>query len=85
MNWAVNSLGFVAAALTTGSWIPQAIKTIRSGHAGDFSWGYLIAFATGVACWAVYGFFRKDAAVIAANVVTFALLVPILWIKARGK
>lgn len=81
----VTTIGFIAAALTTGSWLPQAWKTIRSRSASDFSWAYLLAFTSGVTCWAIYGFMKKDWAVIAANVVTFALLVPVVFVKIREK
>ena len=76
-------IGIVAAMLTTLSWIPQALKTIRTRRADDFSWSYLAMFATGVVGWVVYGVLRNDAVIIGANAVTVALLLPIIFIKSR--
>ncbi len=74
-------IGITAGVLTTGSWVPQAIKTIRSRSAEDFHAVYLVAFTLGIACWGGYGFLKKDIAVILPNVVTFMLLIPINWIR----
>jgi MtN3 and saliva related transmembrane protein len=76
-------IGILAASLTTFSWIPQAIKTIRTKRADDFSWSYLAMFVTGVLGWIVYGLLRNDAVVFAANAVAAVLLLPILIIKSR--
>lgn len=78
-----SALGFVAAICTTASWIPQALKNIRSRSDGDFSWTYLLVFTFGVACWAAYGWLRRDYAVLSANVVTLALLLPVIAVKHR--
>jgi MtN3 and saliva related transmembrane protein len=81
IDTSVIAIGFLAAALTTGSWIPQALRTIRRNSARDFSWAYLVAITVGVWCWCAYGLLRHDAAVVAANAVTAVFLVPILIVK----
>jgi MtN3 and saliva related transmembrane protein len=78
-------VGVVAGFLTTMSWVPQAIKTVRSRSARDFSWGYLLLFTLGVAGWTLYGLERKDPAVIGANAVTLVLLVPVHVVKLLEK
>ena len=77
-------IGILAATLTTFSWIPQALKTIRTRRADDFSWPYLAMFVTGVGGWVVYGVLRHDAVIFGANAVTAAFLLPIIFIKSRG-
>jgi MtN3 and saliva related transmembrane protein len=74
-------IGLVAAALTTGAWLPQVFKTWRTRSARDFSWGYLAMFACGVVLWAVYGVLRRDIPVIAANVVTIFLVAGVIVVK----
>lgn len=76
-------LGIVAACLTTGAWLPQIVKTLRTRSAHDFSWAYLAAFTTGVFVWAVYEFLRGDIAVIGANVVTLVLVLVVIAVKLR--
>lgn len=79
----VTLLGFVAALATTGAFVPQAFKTWRTRSADDFSWGYLIVFASGVALWLLYGILRNDPAVIAANALTLLLVLAIAVMKFR--
>lgn len=82
----ITALGIAAAAATTGSFFPQAIKTVKTRKTDDFSWAYLTLFTFGVALWLLYGIYRKDVAVIAANAVTLLLLLVISGVKlfARG-
>lgn len=77
----ITVIGVVAAISTTGSWIPQVMKTIRSRSARDFSWGYLTFFTFGIFSWLVYGILRHDLAIIAANGMTLALLGMLIGIK----
>ena len=72
----IAALGIVSGCLTTLSWVPQLLRTWRSGHADD-----MFTFATGVAGWIVYGVLKHDVAVIFANVLTFILLVGLVWMK----
>lgn len=77
----IAALGIVSGCLTTLSWVPQLLRTWRSGHAHDISGPYLFTFATGVAGWIVYGVLKLDIAVIFANVLTLTLLVGLVWMK----
>jgi len=77
-------IGIAAGILTTGAWLPQVIKTIRTRSAHDFSWGYLAAFSMGVALWALYGLLKHDIAIIAANVAALVLVAVISLVKARS-
>jgi MtN3 and saliva related transmembrane protein len=75
--------GFAAAALTTGSFIPQAIMTIRTRDTRSISRGMYIIFTIGVALWLVYGIALKSWPMILANVVTLFLASTILVFKLR--
>jgi len=68
------ALGTFAAFCTTISWVPQLVRIVHRRAADDVSWGYLALFAIGVSSWLLYGIGRRDAAIIAANAVTLALL-----------
>lgn len=78
---AVDLLGLVAACLTTGSFLPQAIKVIRTRNTASLSLLMYVAFNLGVLLWLVYGILRQDIAIILANSVTFLLSAFILSIK----
>ena len=76
-------MGFVAAALTTLSFIPQAIKTIRTKETHGISLGMYVTFTIGVAMWLAYGFVLMSWPMILSNIVTLALSITILTLKIR--
>lgn len=78
-------VGVVAACMTTGSWIPQALRTIQTRSARDFAWSYLALFGGGVGLWLVYGVLRQDVALIGANAVTFLLVARIGMVKRQSE
>src|SRR4051812_22279043 len=82
MDW-VDYLGFLAGTLTTIAFFPQLLIIYRKKSAKDISLGMFIVFCCGVALWLVFGIFRNDPAIIAANAVTLALALAILVLKIR--
>lgn len=76
-------IGFAAAFLTSVSFIPQAVMTIRTKNTSGISRGMYAMFTVGVALWLVYGFYLKSWPMIAANTVTLALAATILALKLR--
>jgi MtN3 and saliva related transmembrane protein len=83
-HW-ITAVGLAAAVGTTGAWLPQIWQTMKTRTADDFSWHYLRLFASGVFLWLVYGVFRRDAAIIIANAVTFVLVLAVVFVKWRGR
>lgn len=77
--------GYIAAFLTTASFIPQAIKTIKTHDTEGISVLMYLGFVTGVFFWLIYGILLADLAIIAANFLTFLLALPILVIAARNE
>ena len=74
----VTVLGLVAAALTTGAFLPQVVKTWRSGASADLSLGTFGMMAAGVGLWLVYGVLIGDAPLIVANAVSFGLVLSLV-------
>jgi MtN3 and saliva related transmembrane protein len=74
-------LGLIAGTLTTLSFLPQVIRTLRTRHAADLSAAWLFTFAAGTACWLTYGILKGDIAITAANGVTFGLVVLLIGAK----
>lgn len=79
----LNGLGFVAATLTTLSFVPQLTRIWRTKSAEDLSLSMFSAFSIGIALWLTYGVLRGDAPVIAANAITLGLSLTILALKIR--
>jgi MtN3 and saliva related transmembrane protein len=76
-------IGFAAAFLTSVSFIPQAVMTIRTKNTSGISRGMYAMFTLGVALWLVYGIYLASWPMIVANVVTLALAATILGLKLR--
>ncbi len=78
-------IGFLAAFCTTVSFIPQAVKVIRTRDTHSISlWMYII-FTCGVLCWLIYGISLENRPMMIANTVTLVLSGTILVMKCREK
>ena len=76
-------IGFVAATLTTVSFVPQAWKTFRSRDVSGISLVMYSLFTAGVALWLVYGLVVDSLPITIANVITLALAMAVLVMKLR--
>ena len=76
-------IGYLAATLTTLSFLPQALLVIRSKDTRGISMPMYLSFTVGVACWIGYGFVLGSWPMIASNLVTLALAATILALKLR--
>ena len=81
----INSIGFIAAILTTAAFIPQAIKIIVSKNTKSISLGMYIIFNLGILFWLIYGIFKLDLPIIFANSITLAFTATILIFKLKYK
>jgi len=81
---ALENIGYVAALLTTVSFLPQAVLTLRTRDTAGISFFMYLLFTLGVACWLVYGLVIADLAIILANGVTLLLAANILAVKVRN-
>ena len=74
-------IGYIAATLTTASFLPQAILTIRTKDTESLSLSMYSMFTMDVLCWLIYGVYIADKAIIFANAITFVLAASILSFK----
>lgn len=81
MNPSFELIGYLAATLTTLSFLPQAVKTLRSRDTRALSLGMYAMFALGVLLWLIYGIYLDNKAIIVANAITFVLASLILGCK----
>lgn len=65
-----DALGYVAAILTTSSFFPQAIQTLRTRDTSGISLGMYVMFTSGVVIWALFGLVSGDGPVLVSNLVT---------------
>ena len=78
-------LGYIAAVLTTLSFVPQAVKTLKTQDTQSISLIMYLMFTTGVFFWFCYGLYKQDAAMIGANAIGFVLAALILLCKIRNE
>lgn len=76
-------IGYLAASLTTLSFVPQAWHTFRTRDVSGISLGMYSAFTLGVALWLVYGLLLGAWPIVVANAITLALAAAILLMKLR--
>lgn len=76
-------IGYVAAVLTTASFVPQAWHTFKTRDVRGISLGMYTAFTAGVACWLIYGLLLSAWPIVIANCITLALAATILTMKLR--
>lgn len=84
MDW-VKIVGYIAAAATTISFLPQALHTIKTKDTKGISLGMYLVFTFGVVMWLLYGIFQRDLPIISANTVTLVLSLIILVYKLKYK
>lgn len=77
--------GFIAAVLTTGSFLPQAIKTIQTKDTSGISLFMYSLFTLGTLLWLLFGLFSNNMPILVANTVTliFATIILVYKIKYR--
>jgi MtN3 and saliva related transmembrane protein len=81
----VDTIGYIAAILTTGSFLPQAIHTFQTKDVSGISLSMYSAFTVGIVLWLAYGLMLGAWPMIVANVVTLAFAAAILTMKLRYK
>jgi MtN3 and saliva related transmembrane protein len=79
----IDLIGYVAAFLTTASFLPQAWHTFQTRDVRGISLGMYSAFSIGVACWLVYGLLLGAWPIVIANCITLTLAAAILVMKLR--
>lgn len=79
----IDLIGYIAACLTTLSFLPQALHTFRTRDVRGISLGMYALFTTGVALWLLYGLMLMAWPLITANFITLLLALAILVMKLR--
>lgn len=77
------TIGYLAAALTTVSFVPQVVRVMRTRDTQAISLVSYVAFCTGVFLWLVYGLVLANMPIVIANGTTLALAIVILLYKIR--
>ena len=82
-EWTTVVIGSVAAACTTGAFVPQVVRLWRLKSAAEISLMTFLVFSAGTFAWLVYGLRIRSVPVIAANAVTLGLALTMVALKLR--
>ncbi|OPY37055.1 MAG: PQ loop repeat protein [Methanoregula sp. PtaU1.Bin051] len=75
--------GYIAGALTTISFIPQVARAWNLKETRDLSLAMLVLFAFGILLWTLYGLWMASPPIVAANAITFLLVLALLVMKVK--
>lgn len=70
MSPIIETIGGVAAVLTTASFLPQVYQTWKTKSTESLSLPMLVMFFIGVCLWLIYGFALKSMPIIISNIIT---------------
>ena len=73
----------VAATLTTGAFVPQALHIIRHKETKAISLIMYVSFATGVGFWLLFGVMIGNLPIIVSNAITLGLALAIIAMKLK--
>ena|GEM_PF-220406 len=78
-------IGIIAAVLTTGAFLPQVIKTLKTKKTEDLSLITFLMILFGTILWFIYGYSLGDKPLMFANGITACLTAVILGIKVKNE
>ena len=83
MNYEI--IGFIAAILTTSSFLPQLIKVWKTKSSKGVSILMYFVMLSGVILWGAYGYLIESKSVLIANIVAGLLQIVILILIFKNK
>lgn len=79
----IDLIGTSAATLTTISFVPQVLHTLKTQDVSGISLSMYSTFTVGITGWLAYGWLLGAWPIIIANSITLALALAILGLKIR--
>ena len=79
------TVGFVAAAISTLCWFPQSIRTIRTRDTSGISLASQSAYTGAIMLWSVYGAMIASWPLILSNIIQLFPLTAVLVIKIANE
>jgi MtN3 and saliva related transmembrane protein len=80
----VTAVGLLAGTLTTIAYVPQVVKSWRTGSTADISLTMFAIMVSGVTLWLIYGAFVRDIPIVIANGATLLLAGTVLVLKIKN-
>jgi len=77
----IEIIGLGAGALTTLSYLPQAIHTYQTKSARDLSWSMLVFYVLAVLLWIWYGTGISSMPIVVSNIVLIVFVLAVCYMK----
>lgn len=74
-------LGLLGGTLTTASFFPQVLKTLKTRSTKDVSLAMFLLLSTGITIWIIYGIKIGSVPIVIANSVSLVFSLVILTLK----
>ncbi len=84
VNW-ISVLGIVAGCCTTGAFVPQILRIIKTRKTQDISLMMYCVITLGIVLWITYGLLIKNFPIVLANMISFIFVSAILIFKIKYK
>jgi MtN3 and saliva related transmembrane protein len=81
----IEIIGFIAAAITTSAYMPQAYKIWKTKKAESVSLSMYLVMFLGISLWLIYGVCINKPSIIIANTLTLLIILMILYFKITSK
>jgi len=81
----IETIGLIAAFLTTGSFVPQLIKILKHKSTEGVSLSMYLFMFLGVSLWFLYGFLIESFSLMLANLVAGFLQLIIIYFKLKWR
>jgi MtN3 and saliva related transmembrane protein len=78
-----DTIGYLAAVISTASFVPQVWHTFKTRDVSGISLGMYSVFTAGVSLWLIYGLLLSSWPIVIANLITLTLAASILVMKLR--
>jgi MtN3 and saliva related transmembrane protein len=79
----IEILGYTAGAITSLTFLPQVIKTLREKSAKDVSMMMFIIAVVNQTMWVVYGVLLSNWVIILTNAVILSMSLTMIFLKLR--
>src|SRR5690606_36473615 len=79
----VEIIGYTAGTLTTLTFLPQVIKTLKEKSAKDVSLAMFLIAATNQILWIFYDVLQRDNAIIFTNATILVLSLTMIFLKLK--
>jgi MtN3 and saliva related transmembrane protein len=79
----IQVVGITAGILTSASFIPQLVKTVKTKEAEDLSAFMLISRGVGLALWIVYGVIKSDIPILVTFAFAFVINTAVSFLKVK--